>query len=434
MKKRIFSNWGLKLVSLFLAFGLWIAVVVIENPPDTKVFRNIPVKLINEASLTEKGKVYEILEGSDVVRSLTVKAPRDVLSRLSENDIVATADVSKLTNMDTIQVEFNLNKNSDADYEIVSGVENAVVKLFVEDRKSINVQLRVNTTGEVADGYQLDYARAEENRLNIWGGESKIDQVSYAAVNVDVTDLTSELSISETIRLYDKDNNIIDDATIHKKVDTMRVTVGVLATKYVPVEYSVSGTPAAGYRTTGVIESVPDKIKIAGSTSAISNISKITIPEEQLNVAGLTDDLVYSYDIRNFLPEGIQLADDKFKGTVSVTVFIEKEMQKKLNIPVGNIQIINVPADYTMEIQDETDSYELRVTGLSDSISLLHETTVRGTVDVAGWMKEQGMSELQPGSYQIPVDFGFAEEITVEQPVRVRINFTKPDNSVTANN
>lgn len=434
MRKKIFANWGLKLISLVLAFGLWIVVVVIGNPPDTKDFTNIPVTLINESSLTDKGKVYEILDGSNVVKRVTVKAPKDVISKITESDIIATADVSKLTNMDTIQVDLTINKVANNNYEIMPGNENTVVKLSVEDRKSVNVQLRVNTIGEVAEGYQLDYAKADENRINIWGGESKINQVSYAAVNVDISDLSSELSISETIRLYDEEDNLIEDASIHKKVETARVKVGVLVTKEVPVKYTVIGIPESGYRATGVVESKPNKVKIAGSASAINSIKEITIPEELLDLSGKKENLVVKFNIEDYLPEGIQLAEGNFNGEMTVVAYVEQEQHKKLNIPLNNIQVINLPQGYTMEIVDESNIYELQVTGFADEISLLTEAAVLGTVDVQAWMKTQSITDLPSGVYQLPVSFELGEGVVIDQPVRMRINFVKPEAEVTTNN
>jgi len=47
MRKKLLHNWVLKLASLALAMVLWFVVVQIEDPPDTKTFSNIAVKLIN---------------------------------------------------------------------------------------------------------------------------------------------------------------------------------------------------------------------------------------------------------------------------------------------------------------------------------------------------------------------------------------------------
>ena len=68
MKKLLIRNLGLKLASLVLAFVLWFLVAQIYDPKDTITFNNIQVKLVNTELLDEAGKVYEVLDNSNLVR------------------------------------------------------------------------------------------------------------------------------------------------------------------------------------------------------------------------------------------------------------------------------------------------------------------------------------------------------------------------------
>ena len=38
MRKKLFTNWGIKLISLLIAFGLWFAVVYIDDPVEEVTF------------------------------------------------------------------------------------------------------------------------------------------------------------------------------------------------------------------------------------------------------------------------------------------------------------------------------------------------------------------------------------------------------------
>ena len=53
IKKLVLDNWGLKLISLLLAFVLWFVVISIDDPVREKSFSNIPVQLINTEELEE---------------------------------------------------------------------------------------------------------------------------------------------------------------------------------------------------------------------------------------------------------------------------------------------------------------------------------------------------------------------------------------------
>lgn len=425
MKKKLLSNWGLKLMSILLAFVLWIIVVNIDNPVEYKEFRNVKVQLLNEKMLEDENQVYEILENSGYVKKITVYAPKKMIGQITEDDIVATADFADKTLSDTIEVKCSVPKYSDQVTEIK--VEGNQLKLSVEDKKTRYVDLVVNTTGEVKEGFELEDKKPELSRITISGAESKVDKVKYAAVNVSISDIDADVTTPETIVLYDENDNPITDSGIKKNASTCRVYITVLATKTVPLSFSISGEPAEGYMATGVIESDYDSVKIAGAPEVLSGINSIVIPEDQLNITGQTGDMQNVIDVRPFLPEGTQLAKGKFRGKVTVTAYIEPIMQKKLNIPASNIQILNAPQDLDWEYADETDFYEMTVRGLNAEVSLLRENVMRGTVDVAAWMEDQQIPELSPGTYRLPVTFEISEGIEVTQPVTVRLVFSKQE-------
>ena len=63
MKKALTNNLGLKILSLFVACAIWLMVVNIDDPVITATYSGVVVEVINGSSLTEKGKIYEILDG-----------------------------------------------------------------------------------------------------------------------------------------------------------------------------------------------------------------------------------------------------------------------------------------------------------------------------------------------------------------------------------
>ena len=64
----ITNNFGLKLLSLGLSFVLWVLVAQISNPVGTVSFSKVQVPLRNTELLDSQGKVYQILDQTDVVK------------------------------------------------------------------------------------------------------------------------------------------------------------------------------------------------------------------------------------------------------------------------------------------------------------------------------------------------------------------------------
>lgn len=428
MKKKLFSNWGLKLASLVLAFILWIVVVRIEDPQDTRTFRNVPVKLVNTSLLTDadEEKVYEVLEDTNVIKSVTVLAKKTVLDQLSASDIVAVADVKNLTTYsNTIEISVTIPLYGDQVDSITAS--NTVMKLNVEDKKNKWVDLKYNLIGEVAAGYMVGNVTLDQNQILISGPESQVAAVDHASLDVDVTDFSTNLSANMEIKLYDGDNNAIESRSVEKKVEYAHITVEVLATKEVPVVLTVMGTPADGYMATGVVDNEHSTVKIAGSPSLLNNISQIVIPEEALDITGATGDVTKTINLKEYLPDGVRLAQGGFNGRINVTVYVEKEVEKKLTVSSGNVSVVNIPEGYDVDFAEEVESYELVVKGLEAQISLLTDAGMKGVVDVAAWMAENEITEMPPGSRIITVNFGLAEDITVVRPVSVRLVFSKQE-------
>ena len=91
--KKLTANWGLKLASLIFAAIVWFLITNINDPVTSVRYTNIPVTLKNTSLITEQGQVYTILDGSDTINSVTLYAPRSIIDSLSQNNIVATADI-----------------------------------------------------------------------------------------------------------------------------------------------------------------------------------------------------------------------------------------------------------------------------------------------------------------------------------------------------
>jgi len=411
MKWKIFSNWWLKLLSVLLAFIIWMAVVSAVDPVDKRVFSNIKVTLLNTELITDKDMLYEILDNSDIVSRVEVKAKKTILAELNSADIVATADFAQLSTADTIEIKFSLLRN-DADVEVTNNKD--VLKLRIEQSDSKVVKLIVITTGDVAEGYELGKSSSNPNMVNISGLESKVAKVSYAAVTVNVNQAYEDISIQDSIRLYDEDDNVIlEDIKKNSSVATVNVTI--LTKKTVPVEFTAMGIPAEGYQVTGVIQSTPDRVTLTGTKQALSNVYKIIIPEEELNITGQSEDVVKSVDIKEYLPDGVSLAKGDFNGIVTVIAYIEPIMTREFNISSNRVQITNVPDTMTAELGNVESGYRLVVKGLEEQVGGLVGNQIRGTVDIAAWMEEMNMAELTAGTYSIPIDFGLDEAITISE-------------------
>lgn len=418
-------NLGLKLASLLLAFVLWFLVAQIYDPKDTVTFNNIQVRLINTELLDEEGKVYEVLDNSNLVR-VTVTGPQSIVkSELRRSDIVAEADMSKLTDINTIAITYYCENISNDSVEIKGNHDS--VRLNVEDKTSKWIKLESNTIGDVASGYMIGNVTLDQTNIEVTGPKSAISQVDHAGVDINVTDSTTSLSANVDIKLYDADDNELVLESVKKNVDSAYMTVEVLATKEVPVEIEYMGVPEDGYMATGEVESSVPTVRIAGTVSTLVGISAITVPEDRMNITGQSDNLVDIINLKEYLPANVRLADKSFDGKITATVYIEPIVSKDLTVAAENISVTGVPDGMEAEITSTAEEYNITVSGLSRDVSILHDSSVTGILNLTQWMEDNGVEELTPGTYTIPVTFNLAEDITVTPDINIHIRLKNAD-------
>lgn len=417
MKKRLINNWGLKLFSFVFAVLLWLVVVNIDNPVKSNTYDNIQVRFQNANLVTDEGLVYEVLDATDTL-SVTVSAPRSYLELLSKDDIVAIADFNNITKANTINITYYSKRYNDKITNFKGSAES--VKLSIEPEKKTNFTLKAETVGEVEEGYMLGKVTVDQNQVRIRGPESVVSRVSKVSVAVSVSGTTSDIATYADVKLYDAEDNEITVSSIKKNVDSVKVNIEILKKETVPVRYSVIGTPASGYRQSGPVSGIPSEIEIAGNADVLKNVTQIDIPNDVLSITGKTESAEIAINIKNYLPDGVRLADSEFNGKVNAIIPIEAEQRKELKLAENHILITNVPEGYTAEIENG-DGLILEVSGLQADVSELMTSEIMGTVDLAAYMSARNITILEPGEYTIEAVFDFEEGISIVSPVKVRL-------------
>lgn len=423
MKNKLTHNIGLKLASVLLSVILWLVVTSVENPTVSDYYYNIPVKLLNTELITDSGQVYEILDNTGVLSRVTVRAPRSVISELNENNIIATADVSDISSLDTIAIKLTTDVHA-KDISSITG-NNDTVKLKIENKKSKALALKATVSGQVTEGYMVGEVTPDQNLVRISGPESVIDRIAKAVIDVDVTGMTSDIVTNADIKLYDAEGNSVDADNVTLNIETVGVKVNIWQTAEIPVKYNVMGTPGAGHQATGEIEGNGETILIAGKASAIRAITEIEIPEEELDITDMTEDYTTEIDVRKYLPDNVYLADSE-DAKRTVTVHIESEISKRLEIRSEKVKITNLPDGYDAAITGlDEEAFTIEVIGLSKDVAALQAADISGVVDIQDFTREREMTDPEPGFYTVEVDFGFPENVTLLEPVEVILHISK---------
>ena len=401
MKHKITKNWGLKLVSFLFAAVLWLIVTNINDPSSPYKESNIPVVLKNTDLITNNGQIYEVLDGTDMIDSVVIWAPRSVVDKLNRSDIVAEADVRDLTSLNTISIKLSTNKYNDKLDSIKGSIEN--VKLNIENKETRSFPIKANLTGEVGEGYMVGNVSTEQNLIRVSGPESLISQIARAQAEVDISGFTSNIGTDSDIRLYNEAGVEIKAESIEKSITKVRVNIEILEKKTVPISFKFSGIPAEDYRTTGEITSSRNSVELAGKSETLRGISAIEIPEGVIDVSGAVETVETVIDLRDYLPAGVVLAEEGFDGNISVSVQIEQQRRQTVSGMMENIQFVGVPEGYEAVINEPEERYRVTLIGLASELAEIDVNTLEVYVDVAAWSEAQENPEPESGYFRMPL-------------------------------
>ena len=325
-KINLTDNLFLKILSVLIAILIWLVVMNINDAEKTTSFP-VPVELVNTEVITNNGKVFRVLEGSEFV-TVKVRARKSIIDELDRTDFILTADMQKDLKYDRmvgITVECK-NKSINIDENVSLSRSN--VEVSIEDSATEQFQVHVRHTGDPNNGLVVGSMVPEQTIIKITGPVSLVEKIKTVEAMVDITGIPGMTVKTCELKLYDAAGGIIDNTYLKYvgKNDGIDVTVSMLNTKTVPLKFNYTGNPAENYAVKE-ISYKPETVEIAGSAEVLSRIFRWEIPAEAVDVSGIDEELQLVVDLAQYLPSGVILKNgEESSALVIVEVeYIEPE-------------------------------------------------------------------------------------------------------------
>lgn len=378
MKKLLTNNIALKILSFLGAIVLWIVVVNVDDPVVTRVYSGIPVEMINTNVISDEGKTFEIVDGTDVV-SVAVTAERSIIESLTKDNIRATADMKNITFMNTVPIEIRSTRYSDKINAITS--KNSNVSVVLEDRKDKQLKVSIATEGEVAKGYVAGVITPVVDVIKVSGPASKVSRVNTVEICVEFADMNESFTTSCPVKILDVNGREVTDEAISVSQSEIRTSVEILETKEIPVTAYFTGTAASGFGATGTVICTPSSIVVAGRGSVFEKLSSIKIPDDVLSIEGAVENAKTTVRIDKYLPDGVVIADASLGDEIEIEAVIEAHENTIVNIPVSSVSVINLPEDYTAHIVYGEDTIPFEIAGLQDDLTKIKISSIVAQID-----------------------------------------------------
>lgn len=405
-KPKIYSNIGLKLLSVLLGFLVWLLVLNIDDSAVTKTISNIPVTLINTDAITSQNQLFTITSGETV--DIVVKGRKSLISNLDASDFKATADMSKISITNAVPITVAANSNNIAKKINITIVDN-VLSVELEAEKSVSLPVKVVTTGEVANGYTAGNSVAAPNLIMVKGPSSVVSSIDRAEVTVNITGAKDDITTNCTPSFVTSDGEKVSDDTLTYDEVSIAVTVPVYKTKNIPIKITVAGKPADGYAVSNVTF-VPETIDIGGDAAVIKDIKELEI--DDVDVSGCTEDVETTLDIAKYLPDGVVVT--KESAYVNVKVAIEKMVTRNITVKTSDIKLRNRQSDYSYEMTMKENGVTIK--GISSAVSKVTAKSFNLSIDA---------SELSYGDNTITMEIPDGSAYTVETSCTVNVKVSE---------
>ena len=409
MKNRILDHFGLKVLSLVIAFVVWILVANVDDYKTTKQISGIEIEFVNGNAITEKNKVYEVPEGTAI--DVVVKGRRKIVENLTSADFKAVADLSKMSVTNAVTVEVSPVNSVIARELTVSYTNNAVV-VAVESKIEKQLPVMVRATGTVQEGYAVRSKSATPNLITVKGAESVVNLIEGVAVDVNVTNANRSMTSYAAPVFLDKNGSQISSDKFEYDESQIEVFVEILPTKELDVKLETTGEAKEGYIIAGV-DYQPTSIQVVGNSSDLEKVDEILIND--IDVEERSKDFETSVDLQDYLPDGITLADDSTE--IMVKVRIEPVYEKKLTISTSDINLVGKKEGYTYTFKKEK-TYTITVRGLKDNLSDLKVTNMIPNINV---------TEYGAGIYSFMVNFREIKGVQVLDTMMVELEITQDE-------
>lgn len=371
MKERLTRNTGLKILSLLVAFLVWVVILNVDDPVITKTFRDIQVTTINENVLEDKNKVYEVVSGNTV--DVQVKAKRSIMETLNISDFQAIADLSKLSVVYAVPIDISVPRYGDR-IEIVK--ENYTMQVSLENLADKQLKINVVTSGTVAEGYYIKEKTTSPNIIKVSGAESLIDKVNEVVVEVNVNNERESFKKTAIPKVYDKNGTLMDSGNITLSYDEVDVSVNLLKTKTVNLFIDVKGTPYYGYRYKD-FEYEPKQVVIAGEQAELDKVQYIM---GEYNIDSKREDIEDIINIEDFIKNDVILIDENKNAVINI--HIEKLESKDVNLSSSDIELKNLPPGMAANI-NSTDDIQVEVLGEEALLSGINKYNLKPYIDLS---------------------------------------------------
>lgn len=373
------NNRFLMIVSLIIAFGLWIWVAIDKSPEIQTVISNVPVN-INLENSVPKQLGLQIFGESEFAVDVTVTGKKYILSNLKAEDIYVEANTNYVDSAGnkTLQLKVLPAENSD-DFQITS-VSSTYIEVFFDTYKELEFSLNGDIATElkniVPDGCIMGDVVFSNNTVTVSGPTTEINRITgvHATVNVNEV-LEKTTTFDPNIKLVTSDGSKLEYSKMMIDEAEITMTIPVLKVVSLPTAVEFKNAPSYFIDNPLTYTVYPSSVKVAVPVDVIDSTKHFVV--DTIDFA----DVANSYNTFNIDAEAInsfKIVGESIK-TFRVRVNASDFESKTITVPTSKITLKNNRNDFNVVLNEKKD---IAVTIIGTTAALEKVTVDNITIQV----------------------------------------------------
>ncbi len=344
LKTMFTRNIGMKLLSIVLAFFIWIIIMSISNPQITIVIEDIPVDRRNEEAVSKENMVYEALSGDKV--TIRVKGTRSEIESLTADDFVAYVDFREIGWVNAVPIHVEPKNEELEKHMVISYQSDKVMSISLVEHQMELVMVEVQLEN-VPEEYYAYCSSVSSKLLEVSGSKTQVESVEKLIGKVDMSNRTEDFQTNVSLYAVDDKGNVIDDSKIRIAQRSVLAEIIMLPVKEVPVVIDTSGVTVAEGFGISRVEYSPKTVQIAAETSVLATVKELVIP---YSAEKLIQSQEVELEIARYLPENVYLKSET--DMVYLNLVVERLISKDFVVDCINVDVKNLDERFGVNFQN----------------------------------------------------------------------------------
>lgn len=242
------NNLFVLIFSFFIAFLIWLMVVVNVSPQTTRVIQGVKV-VVDQTVPSQFG--LEVFGESEFSVDVTVKGKKYQISpgNLSAEDIIVTAVTNNVDSAGFRTLQLKAEPVSENASYTISSISTKTVDVYFDTAKTVElvIEPEIVTNGfpVVEDGYSCGDINLSNTTVSVTGPSTQVNRIEKIVARYVLSDsLTSNMSVeTEIIPLDDADKS--DFKYLSMSVDKVVLAIPVLRVKELDTAVTFKNSPEA---------------------------------------------------------------------------------------------------------------------------------------------------------------------------------------------